>query len=1654
MKKVTFLPALVIVLALLVAATFMLRPPSEDGVTGNNPELAKDGSTIAPRITAPDVPEQKDAAAAIDQPVSTVVKAITPLQLFKTLGATTGRPLDLKSAAFKLARIEGRKPEGQTTRLDRKSLDGIAQWKPGDTINLPLTDRENVAATVHFVHTPAAGVRSVIGGLEGKAGGFSIQCVSGHFQGDIKLLEEGLAYRIDEEQAGDMVLHEVPLSEVICAPDSPEAASMTADLQTSGGTFSRSPVPKGISEPAPILNSRPSATIQFYLNFNGETVSGTAWNSEFNTGNPIVAAPAGLTAAQITTVFNEVAEYYRPFNVNVTTELANYNAAATNKRMKCVITPTNTAGGGNPGVGGIAYLGDFGNPAGSGVCWGFTHNVPDFGISGVAVSVAHELGHTLNLNHDGPGTSENPGYFTGHGQGTVQMAPPGYTQVYNSAWGPVMGSPTKSRGFIDTNGVTSYARARADVVQWSKGEYASPDNTEDDLTIIAQQLGYVADEDGGTLGAAPPLLLTSGTTVNQSGIISSSTDADLYRFRTAGGSVTLSRLNILGDRGTCLHGALQILDRNGAVIASDDPTAMYATITSTLGAGLYYVKVFGTGRNNPLTNGYTSYGSIGAYTLGGTINGALNIAAGDFEDPATTYVYTPAVTATQPWTFSTGTAGISNNIGFGVSGAATGQFAFIQNSGSSISQSMYFRPGNHQLFYRLASRSPANGTTSYSVSVSGGLFAVNGSTTSGQAFAPFGYNFVVPTAGNYTITFANTTPAANGDQTYYVDSVQVYNVVGPPVITTPSCTSITASAATLGGNVTSDGDGSALIERGVVYALTATNPNPVIGGAGVTKIAVGRDTGQFTTRVETLSAARGYSFKAYATSSLGTTYTSTLTFTTAVQVPTVTTPTQSNITAISATLGGNVTSDGGATITERGIVYSENFPLTIGSVGVTKVIASGTSTGVFTANATSLVPGTYYFYAAYAINSAGTAYSNSDYILTAASTSPQVNSPTSTSITSTSATLGGNVTSDGGAAITERGVVYALTSANATPAIGGTGVTKVTASGTTGVFTANVTSLTGNRGYSFRAYAINSVGTTYSSSTATFTTAAIAPTVTTLTLSGLTATSATLGGNVASDGGAAITERGVVYALTSANATPAIGGTGVTKVTASGTTGVFTAGVTSLTGYSGYSFRAYAINSVGTTYSSSTATFTTAAIAPTVTTPTLSNITATSATLGGNVASDGGAAITERGVVYALTSANAAPAIGGTGVTKVTASGTTGVFTAGVTSLIGNSGYSFRAYAINSVGTTYTSVDTFITLVGRPVVTQPTSATVTGTSAVLGGNIISTSGATLGRNGIAYAPTATNSDPQIGGSGVMVILGSSTADLGVFAIAVTDLTPGTAYSFRPLVTSSAGVGSSATVGTFLTPPISPIVTAPTVAAITSGGATLGGNVTATGGNGITAVGVVFAPTSVNANPQLGGVGVSQISAAGSTGAFTRQVTGLVAGTQYSYRAFATNDVGTGYSTVDTFSTSAPNAQADMATWAAGFGVSGTNANPASTPFNDGVSNLLKYAFNMPLTGPNVSYMIPVTGVGGLPSVTTTFSGGSPTSTRVEFIRRRNSGLIYNPQYSVNGLSTFMAMTAPPVVSIIDATWERVVVEQAFVLPLPSTCFSRVSVTAP
>ena len=208
-------------------------------------------------------------------------------------------------------------------------------------------------------------------------------------------------------------------------------------------------------------------------------------------------------------------------------------------------------------------------------------------------------------------------------------------------------------------------------------------------------------------------------------------------------------------------------------------------------------------------------------------------------------------------------------------------------------------------------------------------------------------------------------------------------------------------------------------------------------------------------------------------------------------------------------------------------------------------------------------------------------------------------------------------------------------------------------------------------------------------------------------------------------------------------------------------------------------------------------TVTVPAVAPTVTTAAATSLTATSATLGGDVTADGGATITERGVVYVTGSGTPT-----TADPKITATGTTGSFTASATGLTAGTTYTVRAYAINSAGTSYGSSQSFSTSAATPTLTSlsPTSGPV-GTSVTLTGTNF-TAGSTVSFNGTAATSVTFNSAtsltalvPSGATSGNVTV---TTTDGTTSGLAFTVTTPVSAPTLTMLNPTSGPVGTSVT----------------------------------------------------------------------------------------------------------------------------------------------------------------------------------------------------------------------------------------------------------------
>lgn len=377
-----------------------------------------------------------------------------------------------------------------------------------------------------------------------------------------------------------------------------------ADLQRSGPVTGDMPFP---SAQTFLLHSRQGASRVIYLDFEGELVSGTAWNINFGLGPSYVFAPfdtdgspstfSASEQAVVQGAWQRVAEDYAPFDVDVTTE--DPGSAAIDRTglgdslygTKVVVT-LDPAVQATCACGGTAYVGVFDAPN------NHQYYQPAFvfsaGAKGIAEAASHEVGHNLGLSHDG--TTAGVQYYAGHG-----------------GWAPIMG--------------VGYYKP---ITQWSKGEYADANNLEDDISVIQSHGAPLRPDDyPGTRAAA--VSLGSGVSLARAGLIGTSADVDWFSFSGSGQtSVTAIPATVSPD----LDIRVDLYDSAGTLVASSDPPASPVTADVAAGldaslstvlplAGTYFVRVDGVGVGDQLTNGYSDYASLGQYSLSVTTEPGL-----------------------------------------------------------------------------------------------------------------------------------------------------------------------------------------------------------------------------------------------------------------------------------------------------------------------------------------------------------------------------------------------------------------------------------------------------------------------------------------------------------------------------------------------------------------------------------------------------------------------------------------------------------------------------------------------------------------------------------------------------------------------------------------------------------------------------------------------------------------------------------------------------------------------------------------------------------------------------------------------------------------------------------------------------------------------
>lgn len=386
------------------------------------------------------------------------------------------------------------------------------------------------------------------------------------------------------------------------------------------------------------------------------------------------------------------------------------------------------------------------------------------------------------------------------------------------------------------------------------------------------------------------------------------------------------------------------------------------------------------------------------------------------------------------------------------------------------------------------------------------------------------------------------------------------------VLKTYEATNITGNSATIEGEILSTG-GATITKRGICIS-EKQNPTPVDGHI----LGVGTNS-RFSVEVSELKHVTRFYYRAFAISSSGVFFGEEFSFSTNPIPPTVESTTLvTEIRATTATSGGNITHDGGSLVTARGVVWSrmEN-PTTSNREGIT--INSG-GMGIYSSHLTDLTYNTAYYVRAYAVNLAGTSYGPQQVFTTTDGLS-SVQTDVTSDVTGTSVVSGGNISSDGGFPVIARGIVWS-TSQNPTIA-SNLGFSNNGAGA--GHFICNITGLTINTTYYYRAYSTNIVGTSYGEQLS-FTTTNGLPILSTNDVTNITYTTASCGGIITSDGGSSLFACGVVWS-TSQN--PSISDNEGISINGN-QTGSYSEIITNLSSNTTYYVRAYATNTFGTSY--------------------------------------------------------------------------------------------------------------------------------------------------------------------------------------------------------------------------------------------------------------------------------------------------------------------------------------------------------------------------------------------------------------------------------------------------------------------------------------
>lgn len=776
----------------------------------------------------------------------------------------------------------------------------------------------------------------------------------------------------------------------------------------------------------------------------------------------------------------------------------------------------------------------------------------------------------------------------------------------------------------------------------------------------------------------------------------------------------------------------------------------------------------------------------------------------------------------------------------------------------------------------------------------------------------------------YKVTVAGLNP---GTKYYYClyarsgemlvkDNPQTFttNESTAPVLSVPATPTFDETSITLNSQVIDDGDDTPTI-RGFAYKVLVEGDTEPTKSDNVVLGSLSLSRGQeetFTATAVNLQPNTTYIIRAYATNNVGTGYSQSLTLkTNELMIPKLTVSSPANLTSYTATVTGAVTDNRGLDVSECGFCWSAENRLPV--IGTKNQVTTAAQT-TFTNVVEGLNSKTKYYLRAYATNAKGTGYSAPIEFTTVEEQTASLTKMIVTDITAETAMLTAEIATSVGAVVSEKGFCYG-TEHNPTKESH-----PQASSGQGNQLKAGLTGLTEGMTYYARAYAVTRDNTYYSNEVEFHTIQLLAPTIGNPIFKNITETAATVTANIVANGGSAVVERGICYSTT--NSKPEIGGVGVTSKESEATDiAHISVNLTGLSGGARYYVAAYARNAKAIAYSTAATLVMQENTVPEVNSLTVMEIKDDNAQAKAFISNIGGKGlkVTERGFVWAIQSANANPTLENC-IGKVVADGTTENFEALLSNLAYNTTYCVRGYAKNDkvTGAGYSKPISFTTgYSSSPTLSNGRITLLKSDKIAISATISHDGGATITEVGICWIADGSDAEPTIQDNHVKGVLNGNT-----FTASATGLTHSTAYRVRAYAKNKDKNGVSyINFGRQVTserpplpgdnqPPGETIGRIPTMNSVGYTGRfptklVISSSIGDKGNLAITAQGFVWSTT--DCDPEVGKTGCTTIPI--PLGQELRTViTGLTPATTYFIRSFATNELGTGYSYSNGFTT--------------------------------------------------------------------------------------------------------------------------------------------------